>query len=120
MSYADVTLAPDDIEWERTNVWAAANDRHEFENFITQRGLEEAIEQFHKAHRMIANKLIRAGVTSGDEFEDAPKWIFAARRFKDARKKATHRYRAQHGIEQTFEFQRSLNLKYERAKHDRA
>lgn len=115
MTYTDVTLSPDDIEWGRTNVWAAANDRSEFESFLSQRGLEGAIEQFHKAHRMIANRLIEAGVTSGDEFEDAPRWIFAARRFKDARKKATHRYRELHGIEQTFEFQKTMNDKYKRA-----
>lgn len=117
MTYADVTLSPDDIEWERTNVWAAANNTAEFESFLSQRGLEGAIEQFHKAHRMIANRLIEAGVTRGDEFEDAPRWIFAARRFKSARKRATHRYRAIHGVEHTFEFQHRLNVKYERVKH---
>lgn len=118
MSYRDITFSPDDIEWDRTNVWAAANNTGEFESFLSQRGLEAAIEQFHKAHRMIANRLIEAGVTRGDEFEDAPRWIFAARRFKDARKKATHRYRELHGVEQTFEFQSRLNVKYERAKHE--
>lgn len=118
MTYADVTLSPDDIEWDRTNVWAAANDRSEFESFLSQRGLEAAIEQFHKAHRMIANKLIRAGITEVDQTEESAQWIFAARRFKDARKKATHRYRAIHGVEHTFEFQHRLNVKYERAKHE--
>lgn len=115
MTYADVTLSPDDIEWDRTNVWAAANDRSEFESFLSQRGLEAAIEQFHKAHRMIANKLIRAGITEVDRTEESAQWIFAARRFKDARKKATHRYRELHGVEQTFEFQKRMNDKYKRA-----
>jgi len=114
VTYTDVTLSPDDIEWDqhRANVWGAANDPEEFDLFLDQRGIVPAIEYFYKAHRKIANRLIVAGVTQGDEFPEAREWIYAARVFKSARTKAAHRYRALHGDAATLELQRSLREKY--------
>ncbi|QOC59414.1 hypothetical protein SEA_LIFES_89 [Microbacterium phage Lifes] len=84
----------------------------EFELFLSQRGIVPALEYFYKAHRQIANRLIEAGVTTGNEFPEAREWIFAARVFKSARAKTAHRYRALHGDDATREIQRSLREKY--------
>ena len=114
MIYTDVTLSPEDIYWDqhRANVWSAANYPAEFDLFLDQRGIVPAIEYFYKAHRKIANRLIAAGVTQGDEFPEAREWIYAARVFKSARAKACNRYRVIHGDEATLELQHSLREKY--------
>lgn len=90
MTYQDITLAPEDIEWVKTRVWDAARDKGAFIRFLEERGLEEAIRHFHKAHRAIADKLIDNRVVTGKEFPEASQWIYAAHTFKSARKKATH------------------------------
>lgn len=112
MTYRDVTLSPDDIEWERTSVWDAARDSKTFDKFVRERGLEEVIRHFHKAHRAIADKLIEHQVTTGKEFPEASQWIFAARTFKNARKKATRTYRELHGDDETRALQIRLNSVY--------
>lgn len=112
MTYQDVTLAPEDIEWVKTPVWDAARKDEVFIQFLEERGLEEAIRHFHKAHRAIADKLIDNQVVTGKEFPEAWQWIYAARIFKSARKKATHRYREIYGEDATRTLQQRLNKKY--------
>lgn len=112
MRYQDITLSPDDIEWERTSVWDAARDSKTFDKFVRERGLEEVIRHFHKAHRAIADKLIEHQVSTGKEFPEASQWIFAARTFKNARKKATRAFRELHGDDETRALQTRLNSMY--------
>lgn len=123
MKYADVTLSPDDIEWdddERVSVWAAANDVHCFELFISQRGLKDALRRFHKAHREIANRCIEAEYTHPDDSEEAKRWIFACRRFKSARNRANVRYRELYGASEAQEYRARLDSRYRRIEKEEA
>lgn len=63
--YRDVTLAPDDIEWERPERSQASlaifSDRA-FNAYVEEHGVDASLEKFTYIHRQIANQLISRAV----------------------------------------------------------
>lgn len=69
-NYRDVTLAPDDIEWDRwpdrEEVKDALYDDEAYAFFLIKHGLIGALEQITRFHREVANQLI---VRAVDEYQ---------------------------------------------------
>ena len=62
MSYSDVTLSPEDIEWDRwpdrEDVKDALFNNNQFDLFLVSNGLDGALERVTQFHREVANQLI--------------------------------------------------------------
>lgn len=113
MTYRDVTLAPDEIEWDYTTVWEATRSERELEDFVAQNGLDNAIEKLTAAHRIVANKMIAQKAhenMSGRNWQQA----YAARRFKKARAILNRRREELCGQEDTQRFLLNLRKRYPR------
>lgn len=120
MTYNDVTLSPDDIEWVREwpdpdglkgKVWSDT----EFSAFVEQHGVTEALERVTAFHRTIANQLIERGVKSPRESNWAGRAIALCVQVKRRRGRLRALYIAEHGEVAGFvEFDR-LDEKYPRA-----
>lgn len=89
MSYIDVTLSPDDIEFDRwpdrEDVKEAAFNDHVFEVFVVEHGLGEALELVSRFHREVANQLIVRAVTDPDSSRWARRTIALCNRVKRRR-----------------------------------
>lgn len=107
MTYRDVTLAPDDIEWHRVDVWDAVRFEDDFERYIEQVGLKKAIWEFARQHRIIADKCIQHPNPPG-------KWVSATRTFKRARIDAFKIHEELHGVPETDRLRKEVREKYPR------
>lgn len=96
MVYADVTLAPDDIEWERVrekNVWhRAAFNPELLEQEISERGIGHTLRQMTWMHRMVANQLLRAEISSHNVSDWGDRTIYLCNRLKRVRGMLRTRY----------------------------
>lgn len=114
MTYRDVTLSPDDIEWDFTTVYRASRNAEALEDFVRENGLDGAIENLTRAHRIVANKLIRQ---QAHENMTKKNWqqAYAARKFKKARAILNRRREEIYGFEDTQAFLIALRKRYPRA-----
>lgn len=90
MTYADVTLAPDDIEWEKpVSVYAdlqdAVFDDALFAAFVEHNGVQVALEKVTEFHRVISNQLIRRAVSEYTSSKWAGRTIRLCRSIKRRR-----------------------------------
>lgn len=118
MTYRDVTLSPDDIEWEWADDYDGLKsivfDDDQFADFVDQHGLEIALEKVHRFFRAIANQLIERGVSKLDT-----SWknraVRLSRAIKRRRAALVRAYRDAHGEADMQRFTTALALKYPRA-----
>lgn len=119
MTYRDVTLAPDDVEWSTdrpTNpVKEAVFDDDAFRSILTDKGARETLELFHKFHRDIANQLIVRAVVDACESEWTRRAVNLCRAAKVRRDVARRVFQVEHGVAAELEFRQQLRRKYPRA-----
>lgn len=92
MTYRDVTLAPDDIEWDDgrdrfdrlqpLTFWHADDA---FTHYVEQTGVVVALEEFTEFHRHIANQLIARAVKRMDAGDWASRTIRLCKALKRRR-----------------------------------
>jgi hypothetical protein len=119
VSYRDVTLSPDDIEWVREwpdpdGLKALVWDDAGFAGYVEQHGLPEALERVTAFHRTIANQLIVRGVTERRQSDWTRRAVDLCRAVKRRRGQLRGRYQTEHGSAAFVEFDR-LDEKYPRA-----
>lgn len=107
MTYRDVTLAPEDIEWDRVTAWDAAHNQDSFNEFLGRQGLVRAIYEFARQHRIIADKCI-------SHPNPPSNWVYATRTFKRARIDAFKIHEELHGTEETDKLRKEVRDKYPR------
>ncbi len=120
MSYADVTLAPDDIEWDddralrRRVVEAAFSDR-KFELFLVEHGLTVALELVTEQHRWVANQLIRVAAADPTASDWARHKIGRCNRLKKRRNQLRRLLTAEIGYDEAGVIIRALDERFPRA-----
>lgn len=117
MTYSDVTLSPDDIEWVRVEdpVKIAVFDDTAFRDMLTTHDTERTVELFHAFHRDIANQLIRTATKSPDVSAWAARAIGLCGAAKWRRNVSRAIFRAEHGVAAELEYRHQLATKYPRA-----
>ena len=117
MTYSDVTLSPDDIDWDRPQdpVKVAVFDENAFWEILTTHGAERTVELFHAFHRDVANQLIRTATKSPDVSSWAARAIGLCGAAKWRRNMARRIYRLEHGVTAELEYRHQLATKYPRA-----
>lgn len=105
MTYTDVTLAPDDIEWGRAgrpteDVEAFKDSLFDdvlFAEYVAEMGVDDAVRAYTKFHRIVANQLIRRGVTDPDVSDWATRTIALCVRAKRRRQQVRQMLRDRDG-----------------------
>lgn len=119
MSYIDVSLAPDEIEWERWpdphGVVDAVFDNHGFELFVVENGLLVALELVTQLHRTVANQLIRRGVDDPKSSRWAGRAIFVCRQVKWRRRQLRRMLVAELGRDEAHVVIDALDERFPRA-----
>lgn len=119
MTYADVTLSPDDIEFERwpdrERIKDAVYDDHMFELFVIEHGLHVALELVTQFHREVANQLIVRAVTDPRSSRWAGRTIGLCRRVKLRRNQLRRLLTSEIGWDECGVIIRQLDEMYPRA-----
>ena len=120
MSYSDVTLSPDDIEWDdermmRREIINAAYSQTRFELFVVEHGLTESLELFTERHRWIANQLIRVAADDPTASDWARHKIFRCNRLKKRRNQLRRMLAAEIGWDETRMVIDALDARFPRA-----
>lgn len=119
MTYMDVSLAPDDVEWDRwpdrEDVKDACFDRHLFELFVVEHGLVGALERVTQFHREVANQLIRRAVDDPLSSRWAGRTIWLCRHVKSRRDELRRMLYREHGYEDAHAFIDGLDRRWPRA-----
>lgn len=102
MTYRDVTLAPDDIEWftkQPSNelLKDAVFNQSVFDRLIADTGLDEALKLFTRLHRAVANQLIEYAVDDPDASDWGRRTIALCFRLKKRRNQLRGMLRARDG-----------------------
>jgi hypothetical protein len=120
MTYSDVTLSPDDIDWddgraERKWIIDAAYSQSQFELFVVEHGLPVALELFTEQHRWVANQLIRVAADDPHRSEWARHKIFRCNRLKKRRNQLRRMLAAEIGWDETQTVIDGLDARFPRA-----
>lgn len=117
--YRDVTLAPDDIEWDapvgRERLKDAAFNRAVFDEVLGGLGPVEALTQFTRLHRAVANQLIVTATDDPLSSSWAGKTIALCFRLKKCRNRARWAVRDALGTAGGDELIAALDVRYPRA-----
>lgn len=117
MTYSDVTLAPDDIEWVRLEdpVEVAIFEDEVFRNILLDRGPRDALDMFHAFHRKVANELIRTATDNPDASRWARRQIRLCGAAKWRRNTARRMFALKFGALAELRYRAELKAKYPRA-----
>lgn len=116
MTYRDVTLAPDDIEWDdkESEVKASLFVDEDFTDLVLEHTVEGALELVTAFHRKVANQLIAAAVDTCEGRWEV-RTIALSRRAKKRRQELRRWYMARHGQRALQDEVFRLDAKYPRA-----
>lgn len=117
--YRDVTLAPDDIEWIGVVTDAQLKDavfnQEQFDAVVAELGVREALNQFTRLHRVIANQLIVTATTDPLSSPWARRTIVLCFRLKKRRNQIRWMLRNEIGVPATDVVLAELDAQYPRA-----
>lgn len=116
--FRDVSLAPDDVEWVRSDdddLKDALFDDHQFELFVVREGLPVALELVTALHRKVANQLIRRAVSDRQSSRWASAAIHVCRQAKWRRRQLRRWLAAEVGRSEVDAPVEMLSLRYPRA-----